>query len=244
MDGNRFDHLARSLADPQSRRSLLRGLAGALAAGTLGSRAASAQSDCPPGQTPNRKGDCRCPAGTDACSDGCYDLKRDPYNCGDCGNYCPGGECRKGECRCGSGTELCDGACLSEFDYETDPNNCGSCGNVCPDGACVGGSCCTPDCDGKACGDDDGCGGACFGSCAGACQTCDPFSRICVEDRGAICGDGGARCCNGECTACVPHNFICIPDSNTCTNDCRMCCGGNPRPNPSGGFFCAPSSAP
>jgi uncharacterized protein YndB with AHSA1/START domain len=79
----------------------------------LGRRPASAQS-CPPGQTANRKGECRCPAGTDACPGGCVDRKRDPNNCGSCGNVCFSNEvCRKGECRCncGPGFDCVAGEC-------------------------------------------------------------------------------------------------------------------------------------
>lgn len=96
MDPRRFDSFTQSLATAKTRRGLLGGIV-ALVAGV---RAASAQDGCPPGQTRNRKGECRCPSGTDACPDGCFDTKSDPNNCGACGNQCSfGAECRKGECR-------------------------------------------------------------------------------------------------------------------------------------------------
>jgi hypothetical protein len=143
MDPTRFDTLTRSLAAPRTRR----GLVGAVAALAIGVRAASAQAACPPGQTANRKGDCSCPPGTDACPDGCYDQKRDLYNCGRCGRTCIGGECRKGECRCPAGSVLCAGVCRSLASFGDDPENCGGCGISCDDGdacttdTCSGGTC-------------------------------------------------------------------------------------------------------
>jgi hypothetical protein len=127
MDPRSFDTLARSLARPHSRRGLL-GAALALAAGAFAHQATDAQSICPPGQSPNKKGDCFCPPGTDACPDGCFDLDRDTANCGACGQGCFGGTCKKGECRCPSGSVLCDGVCLSPQDLAADEDNCGACG--------------------------------------------------------------------------------------------------------------------
>ena len=100
MDQRRFDTLTQSLATATTRRGVLAGLGAFL----LGSRAASAQPACPPGQTPNRKGDCSCPPGTNACPNGCYNRRSDPNNCGFCGNVCFSNEvCQKGECRCNCG---------------------------------------------------------------------------------------------------------------------------------------------
>jgi hypothetical protein len=130
MDDRRFDVLARSLAGPRSRRGLLAGF-GAVAAAAFGHRNAAAQDGCPiPGQIRNRKGECRCPPGTDACPDGCFDRKSDPANCGACGNVCPDGAvCRKGACRCPSGTIEClDGSCAPA----DDPLDCGCAHERCP----------------------------------------------------------------------------------------------------------------
>lgn len=171
MDSRRFDALSRSLATSSSRRGLLAGIGAAV----LGARGVSAQLDCPiPGQTRNRKGQCLCPAGTDPCSDGCVDRKRDPLNCGSCGIVCPDTAiCRKGECRCANGARPCDGVCP---DFENDSNNCGACGRECGSGTiCVGGSC-QP-------------GGPCFDAGCGGCDTCatttDGF--LCLEGAGISC---------------------------------------------------------
>ena len=171
MDPCRFDALTQSLAAAKTRRGLLAGIGALLAS----ARVASAQPPCPAGQIRNKKGDCNCPAGTDACPDGCYNRKSDPYNCGSCGNVCLSGEvCQKGECRCPAGvvccpqgTTNCFGSCV---DPASDSNNCGSCGNFCSGSqVCSGGSCQST------------------GTCVPLYQACD-FSSVC-------CGfDGGGPC--------------------------------------------------
>ena len=146
MDPKSFDALTRSLATPKSRRRFL-ATATALAATALTGLRGAAQTGCPPGQSPNRKGDCSCPSGTNPCPDGCFDRNGDVNNCGSCGNVCPAGaECRKGECRCPSGTVACSGICRTQASFADDPSNCGGCGVVCPLGApgtCQGASICT-----------------------------------------------------------------------------------------------------
>ncbi len=98
--------------------------------------------------------------------------------------------------------------------------------------------CCTPQCDGKACGD-DGCGGSC-GSCA-ASQECKPdgaCGEVCVADWCADkqCGDDT---CGGSCGSCQPGweckpdqrclpTAACVPqcDGKTCGDDgCGAVCG-------------------
>lgn len=112
MDGNRFDRITRALAAGTTRRGVLAGIA-ALVVG--GRAAAQPQPDCPlQGQTRNRRGDCLCPAGTDPCRDQgvCADKKRDPLNCGQCGNICSDSEiCQKGKCDCAPGFERVSGTC-------------------------------------------------------------------------------------------------------------------------------------
>ncbi len=198
MDPTRFDALARSLAAPQTRRSLLGSLA-ALGAGlAVGARAASAQS-CPPGQTANKKGVCACPGGTDACNDGCFALKRDPANCGRCGNAClPGEVCQKGECRCPRGAACgcpagevpCNGSCTSADAFRSDAGNCGACGNACGTGGddcrvarCDGGVCVTDplDCeDGNPC-TSNRCNGGCVTGflSGGTCSTAEVADGTC-----------------------------------------------------------------
>jgi len=153
MDPTRFDAIARNLAAPQTRRGLL----GGLVALVVGARAASAQTACPPGQIRNTKGQCTCPAGTDACADGCFNKKTDLANCGRCGQACLSGEiCQKGECKCPRGATCgclpgqvsCNGTCTNLDDFRSDGDNCGACGNVCGTG---GDDCRIPRCDEGVC---------------------------------------------------------------------------------------------
>ena len=204
MDDRRFDALARSLAAPKTRRGVLGGLV-AFAAGALGASA----KPCPPGHTRNKKGDCSCPPATDACPDGCYDLKRDVNNCGACGRTCIGGTCKKGECLCPAGTVLCDGICRSQASFAADPDNCGGCGISCDDGdacttdTCSGGICQhTP----VSCDDNNAC----------TTDTCNPVLGC---QHQAISCDDSNPCTDDSCntaTGCVN-----TPNANPCTTEER-----------------------
>jgi hypothetical protein len=86
----------------------------------------------------------------------CTDPRRDPGNCGGCGNLCPDGlYCNDGRCQDAPPPPQCDPPMLTcktpdGFPYCTDPKhdprNCGGCGQVCgestwcSDGQCVEGS--------------------------------------------------------------------------------------------------------
>ena len=95
------------------------------------------------------------------------------------------------------------------------------------DTTCFQGTCCTPECEGKACGD-DGCGGSC-----GACdqgESCDEGVCACTPQcEGKTCGDDG---CGGTCGAC-DDNAFCDGGVCVCTPECgdAMCgddgCGGS-----------------
>ncbi len=188
MDPRRFDALSRSLASSTSRRGLIASLSG-LGALLVGTRLASAQNGCPPGQSPNMKGDCSCPAGTDPCPDGCFDKKRDLNNCGKCGRSCAGGECRKGECRCPDGRRpSADYGC---FDPPLNTNPDPDCNivNGCGDS--------TPCSSGCSCGTTIELGGVCQG--AGICP-----SESCASS--AECGEGFYCIIN----TCCGHPF-CAP---------------------------------
>ena len=72
---------------------------------------------------------------------------------------------------------------------------------------------CTPDCDGKECGD-DGCGGTCAPGCSGN-DTCDAGVCVCIPDcDGKDCGDDG---CGGSCGTCSGDDTceagVCTPPS-------------------------------
>ncbi|MGB9600046.1 MAG: hypothetical protein ACPL7I_05800 [Myxococcota bacterium] len=100
---------------------------------------------------------------------------------------------------------------------------------------------CTPSCDGKACGDDDGCGGKCVGSCPDG-QTCNPNTFVCEgctpNCNGKFCGDDDG--CGGKCTACANANETCnkttwkcesggscqSAEGGACNIDTNPCCEG------------------
>jgi hypothetical protein len=100
-----------------------------------------------------RDGACGCPTGQTACTVGdgftvCRETETDPYNCGGCGNACPGGQtCFGGGCvpiTCDVGRTLCGESCT---DLQTDTNNCGACGRYCFSEAreiCAQGLCACP----------------------------------------------------------------------------------------------------
>jgi len=175
--------------------------------------------------------------------------------CGDdgCGGSC--GVCASGRmcdaagaCVCATGRTDCGGSCVRT---NTNRNHCGGCGIACgATEACTSGVCvCTPDCSGRACGD-DGCGGSC-GTCAGgrvcgaggACACSGGLTDCggsCVDVRVDIancgaCGTScaaGERCAAGTCAADTP-DAGCVPacDGRTCGDDtcggsCGMCASG------------------
>ena len=74
---------------------------------------------------------------------------------------------------------------------------CGCRGGVC--GACV--TICTPDCFGKLCGQDNGCGDPCDGPCLGDFQFCQDGQCTCTHLQcGSACCDEGQDCVAGSCT--------------------------------------------
>jgi hypothetical protein len=81
---------------------------------------------------------------------------------------------------------------------------------------------CTPDCDGKKCGD-NGCGGVC-GKCSGGTPFCHDF--LCVADctascSGKQCGDDG---CGGSCGTCSGAKPFC--EAGVCmATECVPSCG-------------------
>src|SRR5262245_55007986 len=112
MDEQRFDALARALAQGISRRTFWRGAIGG-AAGLLAIdvRTTHAQEIFGAG-TPVPA----CPPGTSDCGGQCVDVMTDDDNCGSCGESCAslggiglgyGKICVDGNCQCLAGEELC-----------------------------------------------------------------------------------------------------------------------------------------
>jgi hypothetical protein len=97
------------------------------------------------------------------------------------------------------------------------------------DGICAGGCAsdpdcesCTPDCSGRACGD-NGCGGSC-GTCALSeeCTAAGACEAVCVPQcDGRACGDDG---CGGSCGGCGTGRRC--TESGACEEICVPSCGG------------------
>ena len=112
---------------------------------------------------------------------------------------------------------LCDGPCFA-CDLEVCEDGvcvCAyPCGETCCDlfEDCVEGVCepltCVPDCEGKLCGDDDGCGYWCAGDCADVDMVCDQ----CFPGPSCVCETMtcGEDCCPGADAACV-DGACCVP---------------------------------
>ncbi len=148
-------------------------------------------------------------------------------NCGmddGCGNACDG--------PCPLANQACDatiGACYCEF------ASCGT--SCCADGqACQGGECvdCVADCDGKACGEDSGCGYPCDGACPGLYEICNFGSCGCTEtDCFGDCCAPGEDCINGGCCMTDCEGKVCGEADGcggACPGDCpgefSVCAGG------------------
>ena len=111
---------------------------------------------------------------------------------------------------------------------------CGCIAEECSDGCCGVGAvchndlCCTPDCNGKVCGD-DGCGGSC-GGCNGCGEECVDGACEFTNCDGKSCGPNG---CGGSCGSCTGPQDECLGGACVCQSDCdgRDCgddgCGGS-----------------
>ena len=82
---------------------------------------------------------------------------------------------------------------------------------------------CEGDCDGKGCGEDDGCGDACVvQDCAGEQEMCLEIEAevgcVCVADCNCLdCGDDG---CGGTCGECLEEQHECLEGVCVCEPDC------------------------
>ena len=156
-----------------------------------------------------------CEAGAcTACEPDC-----DGKQCGDdngCGGVCfdcPGENevCNPGQgCVCMS--LECEGACCALDE-------------ICSAGVCTQ---CTPDCDGKQCGDDNGCGEVCF-DCPGENEVCDPIQEVCVcinVECGGVCCPLDEGCVGGVCAPCTPDcDGKQCGDADGCGGICFDCPG-------------------
>ena len=225
MQDWRFDDLTRSLGKATSRRGVLKGLLGGVAAVVMG-RAVGAPDAAAAGCS---KEQCRQNAMREtilyqstACNNICSDhrLLLGCIGCRINANrlyYKFLRDCETGDgCFSDFGQVCCGSACVNT---SSDPKNCGSCGHACDPGAtCENGQCSCAD-DQTQCGDrcvdtqtdHDNCGDC--GHVCGDCQVCSGgqcVAKTCPEQ---------SVCCKGTC---VP---LCIsgdqPDPTTC--QCNIC---------------------
>jgi hypothetical protein len=234
MDGNRFDDLARTLAHPRTRRSLVRALAGTAAGGLLavvGADRAQAK-----------------PGGNSAAAAFCHAVFGDTRAAGQCTSQAAHGTGPYVACG-GNPANFCAGACT---DVATDVANCGACGTACPsdtcnDGVCAGGACATrPKADGTPCDDGNPCtvfdvcqAGACVGISPLICTaldqchvpgTCDPNTGTCSNPAapdGTACDDGDActfgDVCTGGVCAGTPAACSSACPSGSCSTAGQVC---------------------
>ena len=201
-----------------------------------------------PAQSTCVNGGCSCtgtsadPDATTLCDLGgavsaCVDVRRDPNNCGNCGNQClAGSSCVEGICQCPGG--MSDGGALSFcpgqpgrdpacVDLWHDSNNCGYCGNRCSSSSsCIDGSCRCANSGMIACGGPAGVtcidvqsDSANCGYCGNRC----PGSTTCVAGRCQCAGGGGTACQVAGSITCVDLQN----DSNNCGNCGNTCPTGD-----------------
>lgn len=122
MARNAFDNALLYLTSQNSRRTLLGGVLGLLAAGTTDS----------PSEAKKRKKK-KCKGGTTKCGKKCVNLKTDSANCGACGTACPAGQvCANGVCGCPAGQSLVQGVCIPTFGCTAQTDSCGATQTNCP----------------------------------------------------------------------------------------------------------------
>lgn len=213
MDDRQFDAWTKTLAAGQSRRALLRRLAGGLAGAFAVARWSPAAA-APPDHAGKPQG--RCPGGYTNCRGTCVDLSDHPDHCGICNLQCSPGE------------TCCGGVCTQTASFQDDPANCGACGNACAvDEVCSGGACQPCGFHGvPCCPPNNTCSEISFCDPSGICQQCGVLTGdpCCPPDNTCF---GDFRFCDadGTCQPCgIPDKPCCLPD-NTC--GAGICTGGS-----------------
>ncbi|MFH1533246.1 MAG: PPC domain-containing protein [Pseudomonadota bacterium] len=117
-----------------------------------------------------------------------------------------------------------DGFCKYEWSQCSKTFGLSSWLGLCDDGVCP------PDCDGKACQEDDGCGAPCLDACLEDGQICGDsgqcLSGLCVD---GVCCD---TACDGVCESCVLVEFVgtctSVAEGTDSAGDCGVCslCNG------------------
>ena len=176
-----------------------------------------------------------------------------------CGSACQSGVCADGQ-RCVEGACTCDattcptGCCHTGACFPgTSDDHCGGGGASCGDclaesKACSGDQVCiscTPQCEGKSCGAENGCGGTCSGGNCPAGQLCEGGHCVCNAgscengccgadstckggNDDAFCGNDGALCSSCSTPAQVCRDQSCQDCLRACTGNCDLPdgCGG------------------
>jgi hypothetical protein len=213
MDGTRFDDLTRFLAERRSRRSVVKAMAGAIAASIASvgtaigaprckrvNQACQTTADCCPG--PNANGNVYCaPSGNKklckacpaesptACNGGCVATSDDDNNCGACGTVCFGGStCVNGSCQCPAGQHRCaDGSCQECCNDDHCDYLGSTVGPICCEGTCVGSRFNVNNC------------GACGNVCPSD-QICSTANCQCAEFGAHVGPDGTCTCIGTDCS--------------------------------------------
>lgn len=213
MDEDRFDRVARTLAELRSRRSTMPFL-GASALAALGISSSVQRAF---GKGKGKGKGKKCKKGEKKCGKKCFDLDKTFKHCGKCDNECdPGQQCQLGTC-----LDTCETACTSPLvccvdecvDTTSEAQHCGSCFKACAENevcrfancGCLGPRCpvsgsnetrCCPDANGTCCE-----GGRCC-----------PNSGICITS--GLCFDAGYYQCPGLDVCCqvglICDGFLCV----------------------------------
>ena len=225
MDDGHFDEVARSLAGGgETRRGLLRLVAGGVLGGATARLGLAVAAEAKPGKHRRRQGAAKRHVALQA--EGKRKKKRrknppkpqlcDPLCAEDGGRCCAGAGCVFDE-QCCPGEKPCDdGSCVGLRD-------------CCPgEDPCRDGSCPAP---GKCCPDLYQCGD---GSCIDPLDQCCPEQRRCGNGecipRDACCADDTPLVCDGQCgeEVCEDGEVVCRPRRNgePCSGPGTACCNG------------------
>lgn len=213
MDGHRFDELVRLAGSSWSRRSLLRGLLGAIAAGaavTIGGNLSAHARTC---NTAGRA----CREHADCCSRNCLGPNRNGRRL--CAATPPTNSCKPA-----GGTCTLDGNCCDRPCYQ------GTCrfvpiGQLCTADKDCSSNSCHPEDDGSYCSPNTP-GGACRVAADCTTNLCTSGHCACAT-AGATC-TSAADCCDRPCDAntgtCrfLPFDQLCASDAECSSNNCQQ----------------------